>query len=155
MCIQTVNGEGNERHETERRCLCVDRGYIRHRAQLRLFLSCFPRDPFSIQYRCIRNTRLSILLSPLRERSTPAFSHRYRCYLKPRRVSSAEKERERNAAGIEMRMIVSYVQKQYEARPARVREDLGESAGFVVIVSCACQVLRRVPQGTSYYAFIT
>lgn len=149
-----MDGEGNERHETERRCLCVDRGYIRHRAQPRLFLSCFPRDPFSIRYRCIRNARLSFLPSPLlEERSTPAFSHRYRCYLKPRRVSSAEKERD--AAGIEMRMIVSHVQKQYEARPARVREDLGESAGFVVIVSCACQVLREVPQGTSYYAFIT
>lgn len=90
-------------------------------------LSVF-RDPFSIQYRCIRNARfssshlLSLSLSnvpPFSLSSTPVFSHRYRYYLKPRRVSSSW-PKERDATGIEMRMIVSYVQK-HKARCSIVR----------------------------------
>lgn len=80
----------------------------------------FPRDPFSIQYRRIHNARLVSPLSNVRLSSASgalAFSHRYRYYLKPHRVSSSEWRKTRLV--LEREPIASYIQKR-EIRVVRL-----------------------------------
>lgn len=115
VIYETANKRRGKEMQKDGECLCTDRApYSLHRRARAESSVSFRRYPFRAIHFQFNIVAFTTFASSPRIRLSSAsgalaFSHRYRYYLKPHRVSP---RREKDATGIGMRTIASYVQKR-------------------------------------------